>query len=145
LLLVGCGVQYALALAQYYCESETVKTVIGIISSLLISISNFGILHFLRYASSKEKNLTKTEENSVLMVKISLLQFLNAGVFLLLSKCIAYQSFTLTPELVFEINTIMIINGISHNVCVYVLDSFEISHKFSLYLVGKGYLKPTQK
>jgi hypothetical protein len=79
------------------------------------------------------------------MVKISLLQFLNAGVFLLLSKCIAYQSFTLTPELIFEINTIMIINGISHNVCVYVLDYFEISNKFSLYLVDKGYLKPTQK
>jgi hypothetical protein len=80
------------------------------------------------------------------MVKISLLQFLNAGIFLLISKFLAApSSFTFNEDLVFQVHVIMISNGVSHSLCVYILDHYEIINKLLLYLGEKKIFKYTQK
>lgn len=69
---------------------------------------------------------------------------MNAGVFLLISKCLAANSFELTDTLILEINTIMVLNGLSHSFFVFVMDYFEISNKIWLYLEKVGFCHFTQ-
>lgn len=114
-------------------------------SSILVSILNAIIQIFLIFTSHKERNETKTEFNTVLMVKLSLFQFLNTGVFVLLSNFLAnINEFTLDNGLVFQITQVMMINAVVPNLVILILNYFEIIQKIQRHFIEKGTSKKSQ-
>ena len=97
MLAAGGTAQYGLALLQNSVTDPTEKQIYSIGLSIIVSIFNFIILQFLVFSSHKERNETLTEFNTVLTVKISLFQFLNTGIFVVLAIFFAdMNNFTIT-------------------------------------------------
>ena len=79
------------------------------------------------------------------MVKITLVQFLNAGVFVVLTKIIAnFDTFTIGGGIVNQITTIMILNAITPNLVNFAKNYFEILNKIGLCFIKKGCCIKTQ-
>jgi hypothetical protein len=80
------------------------------------------------------------------MVKITMFQFLNAGIFVILSEIAAnFQSFSLTNGICSQITMIMILNAIVPNLTLFFLDYSEIINRVLRYCVSKQWLIYTQK
>lgn len=70
------------------------------------------------------------------MVKISIFQFLNTGVFVLLAQFLAdMENFDLSKGIVFEVTQVMLINAILPNVTLFFLSYFEILKKVERWLI----------
>lgn len=79
------------------------------------------------------------------MVKISLFQFLNTGIFVILAQFLADPpGFSLTKGLVLTITQVMILNAIVPNILLFVLNHCEIVAKVKRCLIERNYLKVTQ-
>lgn len=89
ILLLGGGIQCGLAIVKETITDSTMQSVASYVTSVIISVFNFILYKLMVYASHREKYLTRTEEYSAMMIKISFLQFLNAGVFLVFAKLVA--------------------------------------------------------
>ena len=114
-------------------------------SSILVSILNFVIQMFLIFTSVKERNETLTEYNTVLMIKISLFQFLNTGVFVLVANFLAnIDDFSLDNGLVFQITQMMMINAATTNLSLIFVNYFELVLKIQRYFIEKGIMKKSQ-
>jgi heme/copper-type cytochrome/quinol oxidase subunit 2 len=81
-LLVGGGTQYGLSLMA---KSDPDSTVLNTASSLLVTIFNVVLMLALGFLTKKERNETETEDQTVLMVKVTIFQFLNAGIFVIIA------------------------------------------------------------
>lgn len=93
--------------------------------SITVSILNFVIQIFLGFTSQRQRTETLTEFNNILMVKISVFQFLNTGVFVVLAQFMAnMDNFSLNGGIVFEITQVMLINAILPNVTLFALSYF---------------------
>ena len=103
MLLLGGGVQYGLAVASTKTAQDSqTQLLMSTVSSLTVSVLNAIIQFFLVFTSEKERNETRTEYNTVLMVKISFFQFLNTGVFVIAANFLAdMDNFSLSEGLVF--------------------------------------------
>lgn len=126
LLGLGFGVQFGLALAKAkISQDETTQLFISTCISVVISLFNWIIQLFLGFTSKKQRNETVTEYNMVLMVKISVFQFLNTGVFVILAQLLAnFDDFSLNRGLMLEITQIMAINAVLPNLAVFFLYYF---------------------
>jgi hypothetical protein len=79
------------------------------------------------------------------MVKISLFQFLNTGVFVIIAKFLANPShFSLTDGLVFQITQVMILNAFIPNITLFLLNYCEIVPRLKRCLMHRGAIKSTQ-
>lgn len=127
-IILGAGgaAQYGLAVAEEtYATTDREVLLMSTASSILVSILNAIIQVFLIFTSQKERNETKTEYNIVLMGKISLFQFLNAGIFVIIANFLAnIDGFTLNDGLVFEVTQVMMINAIVPNLTLIFLNYF---------------------
>lgn len=104
--------------------------------SLSVSVLNAIIQIFLSFTSRRQRNETLTEFNTILMVKISIFQFLNTGVFVLLAQFLAdMENFDLSKGIVFEVTQVMLINAILPNVTLFFLSYFEILKKVERWLI----------
>lgn len=80
------------------------------------------------------------------MVKITFFQFLNAGIFVVLSEIAAnLSSFTLSDGFCSQVTMIMILNAIVPNITLFGLDYSEIINRALRYCVEKQWLIYTQK
>ena len=81
-----------------------------------------------------------TEYQSVLLVKVTFLQFFNAGVFVVATKIAAnYETFNIDNGIIGQISTIMILNAITPNVVHFAKKYFEIIHKLQIFLAKHGW------
>lgn len=79
------------------------------------------------------------------MVKISVFQFLNTGVFVILAQFLAnMDSFSLSNGLVIEVTQVMLLNAILPNITLFLLSYFEIIKKVKRCLIERGTLKSSQ-
>ena len=75
--------------------------------------------------SERERNETKTEFNSVVMVKLSYFQFLNTGVFVVLANYLAnIDSFNLFDGVVYEAVLVMLMNALTFNLSLFLIKYF---------------------
>lgn len=81
-LLVGGGTQYGLSVMA---SSDPGSTILSTASSLLVTIFNLILMLALGFLTKKERNETETEDQTVLMVKVTIFQFLNAGIFVIMA------------------------------------------------------------
>lgn len=113
--------------------------------SLSVSVLNAIIQIFLSFTSRRQRNETLTEFNTILMSKISIFQFLNTGVFVLLAQFLAdMENFDLSKGIVFEVTQVMLINAILPNVTLFFLSYFEILKKVERWLIERGTIKSSQ-
>ena len=77
--------QYGLAIWSYNTSDSTLKNIITFSSSLLVTIFNAFLTVVITILTEKERNQTLTEFQTVLMVKMTVFQFLNAGIFVILA------------------------------------------------------------
>lgn len=89
ILGVGGGAQYYLAVLASQATDDLMKLVFRFLNPLIVNIFNSIILVTLVIMTEKERNETVTEFQSVLVVKITFLQFFNAGIFVIASKIAA--------------------------------------------------------
>lgn len=90
LLLMGGAIQFGLAVAQLKVSQDSkTQLIMSTASSIAVSVINAVIQIFLVFTSHKERNETLTEFNTVLMIKISVFQFLNTGIFVVLANFLA--------------------------------------------------------
>ena len=114
-------------------------------ASILVSILNVIIQQFLIFTSIKERNETQTEFNTVLMIKISMFQFLNTGVFVVVANFLAdIDGFTLDQGLVFEVTQVMILNAVTPNLSLFLLNYCELIQRIKRYCIEKGSMKKSQ-
>jgi len=79
------------------------------------------------------------------MVKISMFQFLNTGIFVVITKFLANPStFSLSKGMVFQITQVMLLNALVPNILLFVLNYFEIVPRIKRCLAERGTLKSTQ-
>ena len=77
--------QYGLAIWSYNTSDSTLKNIITFSSSLFVTIFNAFLTVVITILTEKERNQTLTEFQTVLMVKMTVFQFLNAGIFVILA------------------------------------------------------------
>ena len=95
--------------------------------------------------SERERNETKTEFNSVVMVKLSYFQFLNTGVFVVLANYLAnIDSFNLFDGVVYEAVLVMLMNALTFNLSLFLIKYFELVLRLQRCLVERGTLKKSQ-
>lgn len=127
ILGVGGGAQYALALLEGKVTDDTLKLLMGVLNSAMVNIFNFIIKVTLVLMTEKERNETITEFQSVLVVKVTILQFFNAGIFVIASKIAAtYDTFSIGKGIVSQISLIMIMDAIIPNALNFFLEFFEL-------------------
>ena len=130
LLGLGAGVQIGL---QYLEENvlidPTVKTYSSTIFSVVVTIFNAAMGALLIIVTRKERLETVTEYNQRLAVKLTLYQFLNAGILVIISNSIFIldirqfaQKFSLAKGLAGDVTQIMIINVLAPNLVLFILN-----------------------
>jgi hypothetical protein len=129
-LALGAGVQIGL---QYLDErvlvDPNVKTYSSTVFSVVVTIFN-GIMGALLIVVTKKERLeTVTEYNQRLAVKLTLYQFINAGILVVISNSIFIldfgqfsQKFSLAKGLASDVSQIMIINILAPNVSLFILN-----------------------
>jgi hypothetical protein len=99
----------------------------------------------LIFIAEKEKPETLTELNSILLGKISMVQFINAGIFVILVKWVVnMKNFSVSTGLVLPITLIMILNALTPSLTLLLLNYFQIIRKIKRNLLKKGKIKRTQ-
>ena len=79
------------------------------------------------------------------MVKISLFQFLNTGVFVILSTFLAdISGFNIFEGVIFEVVLVMSLNAVTPNLTLIFLNYFELIQKIKRYLTEKKFWKKSQ-
>ena len=90
-LVLGGYIQYILQLKKRDLVDQTIISLYNIISSLSIFVFNLIISFFMIFMSAREGDCTQTNMNSSILVKTSLLEFFNAGIFYTFAKILAEQ------------------------------------------------------
>ena len=79
------------------------------------------------------------------MVKISMFQFLNTGIFVVLANFMADPlHFSLSKGFVFEITQVMILNAFLPNLTLFLLTYCEIIQRIKRKLIERGTIKNSQ-
>lgn len=80
------------------------------------------------------------------MVKITLAQFFNAGIFVIMAEiATSYSTFSLQNGIISQITLIMIMDAIIPNALVFFLNYFEIIQGIKRYLILKNYIIGSQR
>ena len=88
------------------------------------------ILTFLVVTSTLEYYPTLTNLNTVLMKKMSLYLFLNAGIFNVAANIFAnLANFSLEGDFSNEVTMIMVLNAVTPNASIFFMDYFDIVGK----------------
>jgi heme/copper-type cytochrome/quinol oxidase subunit 2 len=116
ILFVGGFAQYGLSVLSDSTQDSTAQTILTTASSLIVTIFNVILMLVLGFLTKKERNETETEDQTVLMVKVTLFQFLNAGIFVIIAEITAtYSTFSLAKGVCSQITLIMILNAFIPN------------------------------
>lgn len=111
----------------------------------MVTIFNAVIMVSLVITTKKERSETLTEYQTVLMVKITIFQFFNAGIFVIGSEIAAnYTTFSLNSGLCSQITMIMILNAIIPNITLFFLSYSELINRIFRFLVEKELIIATQ-
>lgn len=144
-LMVGGATQYGLSVLANSTTNSTTQTVLTTLSSLIVTVFNVILMLVLGVLTKKERNETETEDQTVLMVKVTIFQFLNAGVFVVMSEIAAsYSTFSLAKGICSQITLIMVLNAVLPNLTLLFLDYSEILNKVLRFCVGRGWLVYSQ-
>jgi hypothetical protein len=84
-------VQYVLQVAKKDIANQTIVYVYNIGSSLSIVVFNFIISQSLVFMTAREGDCTQTSMNASLLVKTTLFEFFNAGIFYTFARIAAEQ------------------------------------------------------
>ena len=90
-LILAGTLQYCLTLWELSEADELTRTVISVVSSILVALTNYLVKVWLIFASKMEGHITHTKENKSLMTKIAFFQFFNAGIFYTLANLLAVK------------------------------------------------------
>lgn len=88
-LLIGGLVQFLLALWELNNLNTNLSKFILVLSTVLVTFTNYLISRFLFWVTNKEGNMTKSKFNASLNIKICIFQFFNSGIFYTLSNLFA--------------------------------------------------------
>lgn len=91
ILLLGGYIQYLLQVKKLSITDESLQNIYNIISSASITVFNIIISVFLQVVTDKEGDKTRTRTNSSLLIKASLFEFFNAGIFYTFARILASQ------------------------------------------------------
>jgi hypothetical protein len=144
-LLIGGCVQYGLAVLNSKATSDEVKMFFKIVNPLFVVSWSEVLMALIIALTEKERNETVTEFQTVLLVKITLCQFLNAGVFVIGTKILVnINKFDLGNGVAGDVTILMIINVIIPNSLVFLRSYFEIYNRTELYFAKKGWIIRSQ-
>ena len=88
-LIIGGLVQFLLALWELNNLNTQLSKFILVLSTVLVTFTNYLISRFLLWVTNKEGNLTRSKYNASLNIKICIFQFFNSGIFYTLSNLLA--------------------------------------------------------
>lgn len=91
LLLVGGYIQYALQIKKQELVDQTIINLYNILSSISVVVFNFVISQFLVFMTAREGDCTMSHRNSSLLIKASIFEFFNAGIFYTFARILAQQ------------------------------------------------------
>lgn len=125
LLFLGLGAALQIGL-QYFDQTitdPTIKNYSSTVFSLIVSLFNGIIGALLIIVTKKERIETVTEYNQRLAVKISVYQFINAGVLVIISNSILdFKNFSLSNGLAAECTLIMAMNVVFPNLILFIVN-----------------------
>lgn len=92
---------------------------------MLVTIFNIIIELTLIVTTEKERNETVTEFQAMLVVKITILQFFNAGIFVIAANiAVSYETFQLANGIVGQVTLIIILDALVPNATHFFLKYF---------------------
>jgi hypothetical protein len=145
ILLAGGMAQYGLTLLAKQSTDDFLALVFQYGNPAIVLMWNSIIMSTLIFVTERERNETKTEDDAVLVVKLTTLQFLNAGIFVVATKIAAsYDTFDAGNGIVGQISLIMILNAITPNILLFIKKYFEIFSRFEMWLTKHGWLIRSQ-
>jgi hypothetical protein len=125
--------------------SDFTKLFFKILSPIFVIAWSSLILALIVFLTQRERNETITEFQSVLVTKLTLLQFLNAGLFVVAAKIlVGLSSFDLGNGIVQQVTIIMILNATVPNLIRFATNYFEVFNKVELWMVKRGWLFRSQ-
>ena len=89
ILVLGGFIQYELEAQKNILESDLLKNIYTIASSFSLIVFNAIISVFLVFMTAREGDTTQTNMNSSLLIKVSLFEFFNAGIFNTFARILA--------------------------------------------------------
>ncbi len=113
----------------------------------MVAIFNFIISIFIQFVTKTEGDCTQTDMNSSILVKTSLFEFFNAGVFYTFARIAAQQTdkFDIQGNEAYETTLFMIFNAIIPQIINIVVTIFEVPNSIFRCLYLKDCLKYNQK
>ena len=89
ILVLGGYIQYVLEVQKNKLDSDFLTNLFNVISSLSLTIFNGIISIFLVFMTAKEGDVTQTNMNASLLIKVCLFEFFNSGVFNTFARILA--------------------------------------------------------
>jgi len=140
-------VQYVLQIKKQELTDTLIINLYNILSSLSVVVFNFIISQFLVFMTAREGDCTMTNRNSSLLIKSSLFEFFNAGIFYTFARILAQQidNFNIQGNESYEITLFMAINAVGPTTANIILTKLEFPTCLQRYFFLKGCLKYNQK